>query len=81
MRRYLPVFLLLSLIPAGLGCEAFQLYFPALPEVARPRTAEFGTCVDAATDSEVERCGGGIPWASDIIAFVEFTGEWNRSVR
>jgi hypothetical protein len=42
------------------------------PRVERPRTAEFGTCVDPATDSEVERCGGDIPWATDLIAFHEF---------
>jgi len=41
------------------------------PKVDHPRLEEFGFCIDPATDSEVERCGG-LPWTIDMDAFREF---------
>lgn len=42
------------------------------PKVLPPRLEEFGFCIDPATDSEVERCGGGLRWTQDFEAFAEF---------
>ncbi|RPH73986.1 hypothetical protein EHM76_04440 [bacterium] len=46
-----------------------------IPTVESPRLEEWGFCIDPATDSEVERCGGGLSWAIDLEAKHLFLGE------
>ena len=52
-----------------------NLHLIRLPEVERPRVDGYGFCIDPGSDEEVERCGGGLSWAHELIAKRIFMGE------